>query len=126
MSFIKNFLNKMLYLLLQSILSFDRKNFTFVKILSIVDEIWELLKFLSVEYQKNLALLKYPKRLISRIIFQPDGVSMGSGEKEVETFRYLFSIDFWLLGTLMPQDICRALSHCIIHRFFEKMTLLVH
>ena len=34
--------------------------------LSIVDEIWELLKFLSVEYQKNLALLKYLKRLISR------------------------------------------------------------
>jgi hypothetical protein len=88
----------MLYLLLQTNLSFDRKNFTFVKIPSIVDEIWELLKFLSVEYQKNLALLKYQKRLISRTIFHPDGVSMGSGEKEVETFRYLFFHRFLAFG----------------------------
>jgi len=90
-------------LLLKINLSFDRKNFMFVKIVSIVDEKWEQLKFLNVEYQKNLALLKYPKRLISRTIFHPDGVSMESGKKEVETFRYLFSIDFWLLGTHFRQ-----------------------
>jgi len=85
-------------LLLQDILSFDRKNFTFVKILSIVDEIWEQLKFLSVEYQKNLALLKYPKRLISRTIFPQDGASMGYGKKEVEMFRYLSFHRFLVVG----------------------------
>ena len=67
----------------------NRKNFTFVKRVSIVDEKWEQLKFLNSEHQRNLALLKYLKKLISRTIFHPDGASMEYGEKEVNIFRHL-------------------------------------